>query len=364
MSRKLRLGVIGAGSWAVGSHLPNLEHWRDDVAFTIVNRRDPVVLERIRERFGFERASTDWREVVEAEPDIVVVASPATAHAEQVLAALRAGAHVLCEKPFTVDPSDAWEIARTAEQVGRTIVVAFGWNFNPMTVEASRVIEAYGGLGEVELVTITMASTARELLTGEHHYAAGDDEVAPKPETWRDPGLSGGGYGQAQLTHALGLGLWLSGARASEVHAFSWAPPGAAVELHDAIAVRFANGGIGAIAGASNHLGTDEGRHQMEIRVLGSRGQLEIDVGRDTLRAWGLAGPLEVAPIAPGTGRYECSGPVDALVLSALGRPVVNAAPAELGARTTELVAAAYLSIASGTPQRITHDLTEQDPEA
>jgi predicted dehydrogenase len=339
----------------VGGRAPpaNLERWRDDIDFTIVNRRDPVVLERIRERFGFERASTDWRDVIAAEPDIVVVASPASLHAEQALAALRAGAHVLCEKPFTVDAADAWEVVRTADAVGRTVVVAFGWNFNPMTVEARRVLDALGGLGEVELVTITMASTARELLTSAYHYAAGDDDIAPNPETWRDPRLSGGGYGQAQLSHALGLGLWLSGLRASEVHAFAWAPPGAAVELHDAIAVRFANGAVGTIAGASSHLGTDEGRHQMEIRILGSRGQLEIDVGRDTLRAWGTDGPLDVAPVAPGTGRYECAGPVDALVRSALGRPVVNAAPAELGARTTELLAAADRSAASGTPQHV-----------
>ena len=353
MSGKLRLGVIGAGSWAVGSHLPNLERWRDEVEFTIVNRRDPVILERIRERFAFERATTDWQEVIAAEPDLVVVASPASVHFEQVRAALRAGAHVLCEKPFTVDPGEAWEIVRTADEVGRTVVVAFGWNFNPMTVEAMRVIEANGGLGDIELVTIAMASTARELLTSEYHYDAGDDQVAPKPETWRDPSLSGGGYGQAQLSHALGLGLWLSGARARAVHGFSWEPEGAAVELHDAIAVRFTNGGVGTMAGASSHLGTDEGRHQMEIRILGSNGQLEIDVGRDTLRAWGLGGPLEVAPIAPGTGRYECAGPVDALVLSALGRPVVNAAPAELGARTTELIAAAYRSMATGLPQLV-----------
>src|SRR5687767_9074211 len=142
MIGKLRLGVIGAGSWAVGSHLPNLERWRDDVAFTIVNRRDPAVLARVRDRFGFERSSTDWQDVIAAEPDIVVVASPATAHSSQVLAALRAGAHVLCEKPFTVDPADAWEIVRTADAVERSVVVALGWNFNPMAVEAQRVIDA------------------------------------------------------------------------------------------------------------------------------------------------------------------------------------------------------------------------------
>ena len=69
---KLRLGIIGAGSWTVSSHLPNLERHRDEVEFTIVNRRDPELLRRIAERHGFERATTDWREVIAERPDIVV----------------------------------------------------------------------------------------------------------------------------------------------------------------------------------------------------------------------------------------------------------------------------------------------------
>ena len=147
MSGRLRLGVIGAGSWAVGSHLPNLARWRDEVDFSIVNRRDAVLVERIRERFGFERATTDWHEVIAAKPDLVVVSSPASAHFEQVEAALLAGAHVLCEKPFTVDPREAWRIAQLAEEVRRTVVVAFGWNYNIMVTKAAEVIARDGGIG-------------------------------------------------------------------------------------------------------------------------------------------------------------------------------------------------------------------------
>lgn len=355
MSRRLRLGLIGAGSWAVGSHLPNLQRWRDDVELTIVNRRDPVMAERIRERFGFERATTDWHEVIAAEPDLVIVSSPAGSHFEQVEAALAVGAHVLCEKPFTIDPGEAWQIVRSAERAARTVLVAFGWNFNPISVEAFRVLSG-AAIGEVEQLTVTMASTARELLTREFQYAAGDDEVAPRVETWTDPAISGGGYGQAQLSHALGLGLWLSGCRASEVFAFGWTPPDATVEFHDAISARFSNGAVATIAGASNHLGTHGGRHQLEVRIVGSRGQLELDMGRDTIRAWGLDGPLDVATVAPDAGLYECTGPVDALVLTGLGRPVVDRAPAELGARTTELLDAAYRSMRSGTVEHVAQD--------
>ena len=52
---KLRLGVIGAGSWTVSSHLPNLERHRDEIEFTIVNRRDPELLARIAEQVTASR---------------------------------------------------------------------------------------------------------------------------------------------------------------------------------------------------------------------------------------------------------------------------------------------------------------------
>ena len=198
-----------------------------------------------------------------------------------------------------------------------------------------------------------MATPARELLTRQFSYPAGDDQVAPRMETWTDPALSGGGYGQAQLSHALGLSLWLTGCRASEVFAFGWSPAGAAVEFHDAIAVRFDNGAVGTVAGASNHTGTHGGRHQLEVRILGSRGQVDLDIGRDTVRAWDAGRPIEVGVIAAGAGDYECSGPVDVLVRAGLGQPVVNASPAELGARTTELIDAAYRSMRSGSMERV-----------
>src|SRR5687767_4736518 len=118
---KLRLGVIGAGSWAVRSHLPNLARWRDsgDLRFSIVNRRDPELLERVRVKFDFDRATTDWREVIAERPDLVVIGSPASSHFEQAKAALEAGAAVLCEKPFTIRPEHAWELAATVARTGR-----------------------------------------------------------------------------------------------------------------------------------------------------------------------------------------------------------------------------------------------------
>ena len=56
---KLRVGVIGAGSWTVSSHLPNLARRRDagEIELAVVNRRNPQVLERIRAEFaGVQRS--------------------------------------------------------------------------------------------------------------------------------------------------------------------------------------------------------------------------------------------------------------------------------------------------------------------
>src|SRR5690349_25041780 len=86
---RLRLGVIGAGTWAVAAHIPGFLR-RPEVEPWIVNRRDPVLLEEIRSRFAFPRATTDWREVIDARPDIVALTGPVNLRAAQARAALAA----------------------------------------------------------------------------------------------------------------------------------------------------------------------------------------------------------------------------------------------------------------------------------
>ncbi|HET7677905.1 MAG TPA: Gfo/Idh/MocA family oxidoreductase [Candidatus Limnocylindrales bacterium] len=351
--KKLRLGVIGAGSWTVSSHLPALERHRDKVEFSIVNRRDPDLLARIRDRFGFERATTDWREVVAAGCDIVLVASPVALHAEQAMAALEAGAHVLCEKPFTIDPAHAWDLVETARRVQREIVVAYGWNYRPMIVGARQLMEDDGGIGEIEQLTIHMSSHTRALLSGTGAYPAAAPESIPEQATWIDPALSGGGYGQAQFTHALGLALWLAPElRGREVFAFMSAPLDAPVELHGALSVRFVNGAIGTVGGGSEHHGPGNERHKVDVRLIGSRGNFHIDLEREVV--WRYRGPDDDVqlPVAAGDGLYDCVGPVDALVELASGSGI-NRSPGELGARTVEILEAAYRSAASGRAEPV-----------
>jgi predicted dehydrogenase len=353
---KLRLGVIGAGSWTVASHLPTMAAHRDEVDFAIVNRRDPDLLERIRDRFGFARSTTDWHDVIAESPDIIIVASPVALHHEQAKAALEAGAHVLCEKPFTIDPADAWDLVDTARRMDRGLVVAYGWNYRPMIVRATELMQEDSGIGEIEHLTIHMSSHTRALLSGTGAYPASAPEAVPEQGTWIDPTLSGGGYGQAQLTHALGISLSLAPElRGQEVFAFMSSPMDAPVELHDAISARFTNGAIGAIGGGSEHHGPDNERHKVEIRMIGSEGNFSISLDREFV--WRYRGPTDsVMPsVEPGDGAYDCVGPVHAIVALAKGDPsVANRSPGELGARTVEILEAAYRSATSGQIATVT----------
>jgi predicted dehydrogenase len=352
---KPRVGVIGAGSWAVSSHIPNLVRRRDagEIELTIVNRRSADVLSHIRDTFGFERATTEWREVIAAEPDIVIVSSPPTLHHEQASAALEAGAHVMCEKPFTLDPADAWDLDATVRRTGRQLFIAYGWNYKPMVIEAHRLMRDDGGIGEIENVAMYMESSTRELLSETGSYADADPELAPQPDTWSHPETSGGGYGQAQLTHVLALSLWITGLRGAGAFALMNRPLGARVELHDAVTLRFDNGAIGTLGGASAHFGAAGNRHGVEMRAVGARGMLRLDLRANVL--WRFRGKDDEVnvPLAEDAGSYDCIGPIDAVVDAALGRPTANNSPAELGARTVEILDAAYRSAESGAMELI-----------
>lgn len=344
---KTRLGVIGAGSWAVSSHLPNFAA-RGDVEFVAVARHGAQQLQRVKDQFGFAKASEDYRDVLSEQLDVVLVASPSSLHHEHAKAALESGAHVLVEKPVTTDPVDAWDLVQVAERTGRHVVVAFGWNHRPMVVEAKRLMLEYG-IGQTEAVSITMASQTRELLSGIGAYPEADQITLPEPGTWVDRRLSGGGYGQAQLSHALGIALWLLDERVDGAFALMSCPMNAPVELHDAISLRLSGGGIGTMFGGSNWTGSGNNKHQLCINAIGSEGQFRIDVEREDL--WLFRGDgLEVHPdLSHPEGLYDCIGPVNAIVDLAQGRDVTNPSPIELGARTVEALDLAYRSAVSGS---------------
>jgi predicted dehydrogenase len=353
---KVRVGLIGAGWWATSNHLPVLAA-RSDVELAAVCRLGQSELQLVKERYAFAFATEDYLALLEQPLDAVIVASPHTLHYQHAAAALARGLHVMVEKPITTSAADARALVDLAREKGVHLLVPYGWHYTPFIQEAHRLMES-GVVGHIQHVSCHMASPVRDLLSGHDRVdqqtsgASSQDEIVfgPTASTWADPAIAGGGYGYAQLSHALGLLFWLTDLRAEEVYA-QMSAPGARVDLYDAMSVRFAGGAIGAVSGAAGV--PDGGPFQLDIRIFGDRGHLLLDVERERVEVRRHGGETIHVPVTPGEGAYTCDGPPNRFIDLILGKSDRNDSPGEAAARAVELLDAAYRSSRSHAPERV-----------
>ena len=148
-----RIGIIGGGQIVQRRHLPEILDNPEAEVGAICD----VVKERV-EALAAQyncKAYTDWKELV-ADPtlDAVIVAATNTTHAEMTIAALKAGKHVMCEKPMAVSLEEAQAMMRTAEECGKMLFIAQNQRLAPAHVKAKQLLQS-GALGKV----ITFKST-------------------------------------------------------------------------------------------------------------------------------------------------------------------------------------------------------------
>ncbi len=125
MTQPIRTAIFGTSWWADGAHLPGLRA-RPDVDVAALFGRDPERLHRLAAKFGVPREYTDYhRLLAEVRPEVVVVVTPNDVHAGMTLAALEAGAHVICEKPLALTAAEAARMLERAEQLGRRHMTFF-----------------------------------------------------------------------------------------------------------------------------------------------------------------------------------------------------------------------------------------------
>jgi predicted dehydrogenase len=189
-----------------------------------------------------------------------------------------------------------------------------------------------------------IATDVWQLLQGIGFYQEADPDFLPDAATWSDPARSGGGYAPGQLSHGLALMLWLSGLEPAEVVA-AFDP--VSVDLFDALLLRFRNGAVGTATGIST---VDGGapREQMEVRLSGTEGHFVLDLEREQLAVYNSTRGLVNVELEKGAGLYQCSGPPNALIDLAQGRPVENLSPGRLGASVVDVVYAAAESAKTG----------------
>ena len=161
----IRVSVIGAGWYAAQNHIPVLKS-RGDVVLDGVCRLGAAELARVQNHFGFAFASEDFRDLLTRKPDAVIVSSPHHLHYRHVADALEAGAHVLCEKPMTVDPTEALGLVERAASLRRHLLIANGYNYLPHLANIREALEN-GAVGAIEHVACSFVSVTRNVFAGD-----------------------------------------------------------------------------------------------------------------------------------------------------------------------------------------------------
>jgi len=191
-----------------------------------------------------------------AHPDAVYVATPVALHAAQSIAALRAGAHVLCEKPMALNHADASQMVTVAHEIGRTLGIAYYRRMYPKIERARALIEA-GAIGRPVFAEAT------------NHYWFYPEDGA---RAWLiDPKLAGNGPLRDIASHRIDVLAYLFGpARRVTGHLSTLVHP-TAVEDNATVLVEYASGMRGMVdVRWHSHVARDE------FRIRGTDGELEL----------------------------------------------------------------------------------------
>lgn len=155
MAKELRVGMIGAGLMGKAHSLAMaalpIYFGSQPVQLTreVVAEIDDDLAETARERFGFNRASSDWKAVVD-DPgvDVIDIVVPSNLHEAIATRAFAAGKAVICEKPLGLDLAQARHLRDAALEHRALNQVGFNWRFAPAVQLAKRLIDE-GRLGSI-----------------------------------------------------------------------------------------------------------------------------------------------------------------------------------------------------------------------
>ncbi len=194
MTAAHRVLVVGAGS--IGER-----HVRcfgaTGRARLAVCETNAAVRTRVAQQYAVDHAFERFEDALAAQPQVVVIATPAHLHVPLALAAVRAGAHLLIEKPLSTSLEGVDELLQTVDRAGVTASVAYVYRAHP-ALAAMRAAIQQGRFGApLEIVAV-----------GGQHFPLYRPAYR---EIYYNNRATGGGAVQDALTHVINAGVWLVG---------------------------------------------------------------------------------------------------------------------------------------------------------
>ena len=268
--KELRVGIIGIGNmgWA---HLDCIYNRNvEGMTVTAVCDIDSERLKAAGESFPGVELYGDYRALLAKDnTDAVIVAVPHPLHAEIGMAALRAGRHLMVEKPADISVSRAERLGAAAKESGRVFGIMFNQRTN-MLFQRARELVRGGELGGLKRTVWIITNWYRT----QSYYDSGDWRA-----TWSG---EGGGVLLNQAPHNLDLWQWICGMPAA-VSALCETAKYHNIEVEDeaVLRTRYANGASGVFITST---GEFPGTNRLEIS--GTKGKIVIEDG--VLKHWRL----------------------------------------------------------------------------
>jgi len=273
--RRIRLGMVGGGEGAFIGAVHRIAARLDDhyelVAGALSSTPEKAQRSGRVLALAPERSYGDFSTMASAEArredgiEAVAIVTPNHMHAPVARAFLRAGIHVICDKPVTTTLKDAKQLAALAARHDRIFAVTHNYSGYPMVRHAQQMV-AQGALGELRVVQVEYP---------QDWLAEPLERSGQKQAAWRtDPAQSGAGGCIGDIgTHAFHLLRTITGLRVTELCAeLSTFVAGRALDDNAQVMLRLANGARGLLWASQVAPGNE---NNLRIRVYGSRGGLD-----------------------------------------------------------------------------------------
>ena len=270
--RRLKLGMVGGGQGAFIGGVHRIAARIDDrwdlVAGAFSSDPDRARASAAELNVAPDRAYGSFAEMAEAEAaradgiDAVAIVTPNHMHAPPAVAFLKAGIHVICDKPLAATMDQAREIADAVAASGKQFILTHNYTGYPLIRQARQMV-ADGELGDLRVVQV------------EYPQDWLAEATSNKQADWRtDPARSGAGGCVGDIgTHAYNLACFVTGLRAERLAADLDAfVPGRPVDDNVHVMLRFPGGVKGMLWASQVAVGNE---NALRLRVYGTRGGLE-----------------------------------------------------------------------------------------
>lgn len=335
----LRLGIVSLQHpHSRGNHIPALKYMQERVKVAAIAEPDEALAKPYIEMFGATYYKTRDELLADKSIDAVLITSTNDHHAEDAIAAAKAGKAIFCDKPIGVSAEQGAQIVAAVREYGVPFMTTYPVRFNDAVRRAKRMIDE-GKLGQIQAIVATNHGCM---------YEPG------APEWVMDPVKNGGGCIIDHTVHVADIIRWFTGAEFETVRAEAEHTLRDYIKAEDVAALHgtMTDGAIYQIDASWTRRPNDPMWGDVTIRVVGTKGSITLDIYNNQRMEVYVEGELEMHyPNLVAKEHGDIFDDYRAHIEEGAERIGADAVD---GLRSIELAYAAYESLKTGAPVKVT----------